>query len=53
VNSSRSTSWISVMVPTVERALRTALRASSATAGRMLSIASTGGRSIWSRNWRA
>ena len=51
--SSRSESWISVCVPTVERALRTPFFCSSAIAGGTGSIESTSGRSSRSRNWRA
>ena len=49
----RRTSWISVAVPTVERAERAGAFCSIASAGRRWSILSTSGRSIRSRNWRA
>ncbi len=42
-----------VMVPTVERGLREVVFCSMAMAGERPSMASTSGRSIWSRNWRA
>jgi hypothetical protein len=46
-------SFSSVIVPTVERDVRTGLVWSIAIAGGMPSIASTCGLSIRSRNWRA
>jgi hypothetical protein len=46
-------SLISVIVPTVEREVRTGLVWSMAIAGGMPSIASTCGLSMRSRNWRA
>jgi hypothetical protein len=49
----RRTSWISVAVPTVERAERAGAFCSMARAGRRWSILSTSGRSIRSRNCRA
>jgi hypothetical protein len=50
---SRITSWISVAVPTVERAERAGAFCSMAMAGRMCSIKSTSGRSRRSRYCRA
>ena len=52
-NSSFRWSFSSVIVPTVEREVRTGLVWSMAIAGGMPSTASTCGLSMRSRNWRA
>ena len=52
-NSSFRWSFSSVIVPTVERLVRTGLVWSIAMAGGTPSTASTAGRSMRSRNWRA
>jgi hypothetical protein len=52
-NSSLRWSFSSVIVPTVERELRTGLVWSIAIAGGTPSTLSTAGRSMRSRNWRA
>jgi hypothetical protein len=52
VYSRRRWSLISVIVPTVERALRMVFFCASATAGGMLLMKSTSGRSMRSRNMR-
>ncbi len=52
-SSSFRWSFSSVMVPTVERELRTGLVWSIAMAGGTPSIRSTAGLSMRSRNWRA
>jgi hypothetical protein len=52
-NSSFRWSFSSVIVPTVERELRTGLVWSMAIAGGTPSTLSTAGRSMRSRNWRA
>ena len=52
-SKSRRWSWISVAVPTVERALVTRLRRSMAIAGGRFEMKSTSGRGSRSRNWRA
>ena len=52
-NKSLKWSFSSVIVPTVERLLRTGLVWSMAMAGGTPSTASTAGRSMRSKNWRA